>query len=75
MAVLTPAQLAELRQAVASGLPLSTIKPMINQALQDIEDWFDANRASLAAAITGGFTNAQKKQLVKYWLLQKFGRE
>lgn len=75
MAVLTPNQLAELRQAVAPSLPGTVTKPTINQALQDIEDWFEANRAVLGAAITGGFTANQKRQLVKSWLLQKFGRE
>lgn len=75
MAVLTPDQLAELRRAVGSSLPGTYIKPTINQALQDIEDWFEANRASLGAAIGGGFTVNQKKQLIKAWLRQKFGRE
>ena len=75
MAQLTPDQLADLRRAVASTLPVVWAKPAINTALQSIEDWFEANRPALAAAIGGGFTAAQKKQLVKAWLLQKFGRE
>lgn len=75
MATLTATQCDELRQAVARAIPVTWTKPVINAALQYIEDWFEANRASLGAAIGGGFTANQKKQLVKCWLLQKFGRE
>ena len=75
MAVLNAGQLAELRQKVAAALPVLWTKPTINAALQDIEDWFEANRASLGAAISGGFTAPQKARLVKVWLLQKYGRE
>ena len=75
MAILSALQLAALRRDVATALPVVWDKPTVNTAYQNIEDWFEANRASLGAAITGGFTAPQKKQLVKAWLLQKFGRE
>ena len=75
MAILTPGQLAELRRAVAASTAVTWTKPTINTALQEIENWFEANRASLGAAIGGGFTAPQKGRLVKAWLLQKHGRE
>lgn len=79
MAILAATPLAELRQAVASGLVVTWTKPIINTALQAIEDWFEANRASLGTAIEavapGAFTNPQKKKLVAYWLSYKFGQE
>jgi len=76
MAALTIEQLAELRRAVITGATLVTWdKPTINTAFQEIEDWFEANRAALGAAITGPFNATQKKRLVKMWLQQKYGRE
>jgi hypothetical protein len=82
MAVLTLAQLLELRQAVVAD-PATTVVPwtkaQINAAVQAIEDWFEAQRTTVAGLIEtaapGVFTNAQKKRIVKYYLQQKFGRE
>jgi len=83
MAILSAQERAELRQKVAAKL--STVgytKPQVNAALQGIEDWFEANRASLSTAINAAttplgytFSAAEKKLLVAFWLLQKFGRE
>jgi hypothetical protein len=80
MAILTPTQLAALRQECARAAQVVTWdRPTVNAALQAIEDWFEANRAALGAAIEaaapGAFTNAQKRALVKFWLFSKFGRE
>ena len=82
MAILTPEQLAEVRREFAGAVPITCNKPQINAALQAIEDWFEANRASLGTAIDTAtvplgktFTNPEKKQAVKFWLRQKFGRE
>lgn len=76
MATLTGDQLAELRQEAARVVGVVTYtKPVINAALQAVEDWFEANRAALGGAIPGPFNAAAKKQLVKFWLKQKFGRE
>jgi hypothetical protein len=76
MALLTASQSADLRRAVQGdgGPLLDTPKPTLDAAFQNIEDWFEANRAALGAAITGGFTAPQKLRLVKAWLLQKFQR-
>ena len=78
MAVLTSDNLTELRQRFeADGITNPFIKTSLNAVFQGIEDWFEANRASLSGAIDTvfpGLTNAQKKALVKYWLFQKFNR-
>lgn len=79
MAVLTPAQLVELRQHCAEAQTVTWTKPQVNAALQAIEDRFEAVRASFGVAIEtaapGVFSPAQKVRLVKFWLRQKFGRE
>jgi len=78
--VLTAIQLAAIRQDFVATLTIiNKTKPQINVALQAIEDWFEANRAALGAAIEaaapGQFTGAQKLKLVKFWLRSKFERE
>jgi len=78
--VLTAIQLAAIRQDFVATLTIiNKTKPQINVALQAIEDWFEANRAALGAAIEaaapGTFTAAQKLKLVKFWLRSKFDRE
>ena len=79
MAVLALPALAEIRQEVSRGVIVTWTKPTINAALQAVEDWFEANRASLGAAIEAAapaaFTAAQKKKLVAYWLSYKFSQE
>lgn len=80
MAILTTNNLTQIRQDCAKDITVNYKKAEINLALQAIEDWFEANRASLAAAINTAttpfvFTNPQKVKLVKHWLLSKFGRE
>lgn len=80
MAILSVKELAELRRACARNVtPVTWTKPQINAALQAIEDWFEANRASLGAAIETAaplqFAGPLKKRLVAFWLRQKFGRE
>ena len=80
MAVLNSTQLAELRRAMASDqATVNYNKVQINAALQAVEDWFEANRAAINAAINTAtaplvFTGSQKSALVKYWLRQKFER-
>lgn len=81
MAVLTATQLAEIRRALAAkAAVVNYTKPQANAALQAVEDWFDANQASLSQAINTAtaplvLTVAQKKWLVAYWLLSRFQRE
>jgi hypothetical protein len=81
MATLSADQLAELRRKMASRLAtVDYNKPIINSALQAIEDWFEANRAGISGAIDTAtapytFTAPRKKALVAFWLLQKYGRE
>lgn len=81
MAVLTSEQLTEIRQRLATkateqGFPVDYTKPIINVAAQAVEDWFEANRPSLSAAINAAtnplvLTASQKKFLVAYWFYQK----
>lgn len=80
MAVLTSDQLCDIRRDLAREFAaVGYTKAEVNAALQAIEDWFEANRASLGSAINAGtapfvFTNPQKVALVKYWLRKKFER-
>jgi len=79
MAILTTEQLAEVRRKVSSEEDLITYtKNDINDALQAIEDWWEANQAGLSSAIDTGtifsFTNSQKKKIAKFWLQQRFSR-
>ena len=80
MATLNQNELVEIRRRCAAGETVNWNKATINIALQAIEDWFEANKASLAGSINAAtspftFTNPQKKKLVAYWLEQKFRRE
>ncbi len=81
MAVLDSAQLASLRQSLARlETAIDYDKPTVNAALQAIEDWFEANRSGIATAIDAAtspfvFSAARKRRLVKFYLLQKSGRE
>jgi len=50
----------------------------LQQAFQAIEDWWEVNQASLAAAIDSAttpfvFSVAQKRKLAKVWALYKLG--
>lgn len=80
MAVLSVAQLAELRQGVQSeGDSATWEKADINAAFQAIEDKWGAIQAALSTEIDTAtapivFSNAMKKKIGKYWLKQRFGR-
>ena len=82
MAVLTASELTELRQGYAREIAAITVtKAQINAAMQAVEDTFggaplqnalsDAIDTAIAPAT---MTNAQKRQLVKYWLRSRFDR-
>jgi len=78
MAILTANELVAIRrQCAAERATVNYTKAQINAALQAIEDFFEASRASLGAAIEtaapGKFNVAEKRQLVKFWLAHKFG--
>lgn len=80
MGILAPDDLSELRQGVARNQTVDYTKPQINAGLQAIEDWIEANRASLAAAINAAtapyvFPPAAKRRMFAHWCRQKFGRE
>lgn len=80
MAILLPDDLTVLRQQSARDQTVDYTKAQINAALQAIEDFFEANRGAISAAINTAtapyvFTAAQKRRMVAYWLQQKFGRE
>ena len=75
------------RTAARKGIDINFSKPEINAALKALDDWFDlpATRGAASAAIdtavpalgsTGApFTNAQKKLIGAYWLIQKADSE
>jgi len=80
MATLTAEELAELRRDICKGQRPNFTKVTINSALQAVETWFEANRASIKTAINTStapyvFTNPMKKILIAHYLKQKFKRE
>jgi len=81
MPILSATQLVEIRQAAARDQELvNWDKAQINAAAPAVEDWFEANRASLNTAINAA-TNplvlpaAVKRLLIIAFLLQKARRE
>ncbi len=84
MAVIPSDSLAKMRNSFGSNILTGTVtKPQINAILQSVEDWFEANRASLGAAVNvaaqaqlgQNLTGTQIKTIVKFWLQSKFDRE
>lgn len=82
MATLTAEELVQIRRDVARAgdIPINYTKATINTALQAIEDWYEANRATLGVSIDAAIapqvlTLAQKREITKFWLTQKSGRE
>lgn len=83
MATITPTELAAARRGATADWPngITHTKPQINAALQAIEDWWNANAASLVTAINAAtvplgvtFTGAQKKIIGKWWLSHRYGK-
>jgi hypothetical protein len=78
---LLPEDYAKIRRKVVEKIGpenINFINPQINAGLDAIEDWFEANRANISAAIDASgfsFTGPQKLAMVKFWLWNKFGRE
>ena len=79
MAIVAVERLARIRNRFVELFPNVATKPPLSAAAQAIEDWFEANRPNLSTAIDTAtapfgitFTNAQKKQLVRQWLFEKF---
>ena len=79
MAILTVQELRQIRNKMEKAGNSGYTKPEINDAIQAIEDWYEANRSEISTAIDAAtpfsFTNPQKKLLGAYWLGQKMGRE
>ena len=80
MAVLSAAQLIELRNSCETGRAGKGTKAQVNAATQAVEDYFENTaRSGLGSAIEtaapGVFGANEKKAIVKAWLLQKFARE
>ncbi len=82
MATLTNTALAKHRRAYVRQLDdvVQHDKPMLNAALQAIEDWFEDNRSGIATAINTAtsptvLTGPEKKALVKAFLQFKLDRE
>ena len=79
MAILNATQLEDIRRHAERVIAVTYTKAKANAAAQAVEDWFEANRAALRAAMEaaapGVFTTQQKQTIVKFWLQQKAGRE
>lgn len=75
MAILLPDDLAELRQGAARDQTVNYTKAQINVAMQAIEDWFEANRPALAAAINSATAPyVSRRRLSGAWLRTGVGR-
>lgn len=79
MAALTAPEFAPIRQRLADLVRAPHYrKAQVNAAVQAVEDWFEANQPALGTAIEtaapGVFSAAQKRLLVRAWLLSKFER-
>lgn len=81
MAILTDQQLAFLRRRIAPEVPVDFVKDTVNDALQAVENWFtdSAVQSALNSAINTAtspvtLTIAQKRAVVKYWLISRFDR-
>ena len=75
----TADQLAQVRRFIAQRqLAVNYSKPVINSALTAVDDWFDANQASLVTAINAStaplvLSGPQKIALVAAWLQHRLG--
>jgi hypothetical protein len=71
MATLTPAQLAAYRRAVVGDTPPTFTKPPLNAAIQEVEGALPACFAVLTGAITGPWTQAQKRKIARVVLTNR----
>ena len=79
MAIISSTNLALIRQRVAPDTTVNFTKTDINNAIQAIDDWYEANRVPVSSLINTAtspfvFTVAQKKLIAKYWCQFKFGQ-
>lgn len=81
MAVLTPTQLADIRQPLSQERDARWTKAQINAAAQAVEDTFTGaavqtaiSNAIDAAAAPLTLTTAEKRALVKHWLASRYRR-
>lgn len=80
MATLTTEDLQKIRQECARTIIVNYTKAQINAAAQAVEDWIQANAASLSTAINAAttplvLTAAQKKKLVAEYCDYKFNKD
>ncbi len=80
MAVLTKPQTRQIGRHITRGVTTDWSSTQADAAVQAIEDWFEANRGAISAAINAAsspkvFSAAQKKTLLLEFLLQKVRRE
>jgi hypothetical protein len=71
MAVLTPAQLAAIRREVLGETAATVTKPVLNTAIQQAEDALPTAFAAITGAITGPWTQAQKRRIARVVLTQR----
>lgn len=83
MAVLTPVQLAILRQQFIQDLgnvSVDFVKATVNNAFQALEDWYEGEKSNVSSLINTAtspyiFTADEKRFMAAYFLLQKAARE
>jgi hypothetical protein len=69
---------AEFGRAFEVGESCAVTKPDIRAAVNALDDWFDANAATLNAALPAAFragaTQRQKARLMQFVLQRRYGR-
>ena len=74
MAELTKPAMAKIRRAVCKGEHPDFPKATLNNALQNIEDWFTDHKAEIGALLPDvGAT--MKKRMLAYYFELKFNQE
>lgn len=71
MPTLTPAQLAAARREILTPADVSTTKPPLNTAIQEVEDALPLAFQSLVQSISGPWTLAQKRRIARVVLTQR----
>ena len=83
MSVLTAKELQKVRNRLereVKGTPINYDKPIINLAIQFLEDWYEGEKATVSAGLNAAtapmvLTNSQKKKLGGAFLVLKALKE
>ena len=74
MATLTPKALAKIRRAVTKGENPNFKKAVLNDSVQNIEDWLAAHKAEIGALLPP-VGAVMKRRILAYYFEYKFNQE